>query len=256
MADPFAFGQHADIPWRLPEVIPPTADLVSAKATLERQLARVDRKHAAYCLAKLATAFHAKWAKDEADAQLEVWLDANGDLPNDLWSLATIELLQTHVYGMPKPVHLRAVVLAQFSARQHKLNRVQSMMGGSGNAAKRAIREPVEVRLRSAIWLGWKHGRMPMAVKAERDLARLENRAPAAWCGELSIGKTSAPERDDLPIKPDSPATRASLLAARARFWAKQGAAAKPLVSSLEAAHRAAFGHAPGDDYEPTGEIV
>lgn len=254
MADPFAFGQHEDLPWRLPEALPPKEDLAIAKASLERQMSVVDRKHAAYCLSKLAVAFNAKWAKDEAEAQLAVWIEANGDLPNDLWSSATIALVQTHVYGMPKPVHLRAIVVAQFNARKVKLNRVQSMIGEGGKPAKRAIREPVEVRLRSAVWLGWKYGKMPMAVAAERELARLENRAPARWCVEPVETPRPAP---DAPVsRPDSAATRAALLPSRIRYWAAQLGKSSPVVTALVADLAALNGSAPGDQFEPTGELV
>jgi hypothetical protein len=52
LADPFAWGNHPDVPWRLPETLPPAADIRRGVEILEGQLRPVDRKHAAYCLAE------------------------------------------------------------------------------------------------------------------------------------------------------------------------------------------------------------
>ncbi len=249
LADPFAFGQHADLPWGLPNDLPAVGDLQLALMVLEPLTRAADKNHAAYCLAKLATAFNTKWTKDEATAQLAVWLDANGDLSNDLWSAATIDLIQHHKFGMPKPVHLRASVEAQFNARRTRLERVKAMLAALTKPAEKPQQEPITVRLRTMIDSGRKHGRPDLAVRAERDLARIENRAPESWINDRS--NETRPNAVHTPDKPDSAATRQALLNARLRFW-KKNAPDTPLVDKLDQQRR----ERDGENLEPTSEFV
>ncbi len=55
--------------------------------------------------------------------------------------------------------------------------------------------EPLEQRLRASIWLGWKHGRLDLAQRAERELAKLENRAPAEWATPQIVMPPMPPAR-------------------------------------------------------------
>ncbi len=231
--------------------MPPIADLRMAKTSLEVQTRSVDQKHAAYCLAKLATAFNTKWPKEEVAAQLAVWMEANGDLPNDLWSSATIDLIQHHVYGMPKPVHLRASVEAILNTRKAKLRRVLAMIGDDRKPAGKVSREPEDQRLRASIWMGWKHNRMPMAIDAEVRLAKMEGRAPATWAFERAPEPRS--NIDPLPSRPDSPATRLALLPSRIRFYRanKQGAYADQLLRDLKISR----GEVVEDSFEPAADV-
>lgn len=152
-------------------------------AILEGALRPVDRAHAATCLQKLAVGFNMAQTAAEARLRLEVWLEANGDLPGDLWTLGTVELLRTYKFGMPKPPHLREVIDSELSARQADLRRAKEMLEHAASAAK-PEREPREVRLRTMRDSFRKYGDILKAAHYEKTLAKLEGREVEGWALE------------------------------------------------------------------------
>lgn len=122
----------------------------------------------------------------------EGWLDACGHLPDDLWTAGTLELLKTKTY-MPSPAEMIEVVGKRFTERERMLLRARSMLPSTAPKAPATafVAEPLEHRLRHAIWRGWEAKTGPghfMAAKmwewgcrAERELAGIEQREPAGW---------------------------------------------------------------------------
>jgi hypothetical protein len=237
----------------MPAVLPAAADLKEGLRVLEELNKPADQRHIDYCLAKLITGFQAAWDKPTVTAQRAIWIEVNGELPHDLWSLGTIELLKTHKFGMPKPVHLREKVGAMFEARTTMLKRIRAMMVAAG--PKSVAVEPYPVRLRHMVETGLKRGRMQMAITAELKLAALENRAPADWVKQ----PIPPPPRDDdlgaLPAPPDSPAMQARLLPARIRARAALMGENHPGVVALRAELARLQGAPVADDagLEPEG---
>lgn len=152
-------GDHPDVAGGLPlpRITPTTADLRVGVAILEQQLQPVGREHAAFCIAKLITGFNDRLTKDEAKLRVEVWLEACGDLPADLWSKATVELLRTwkrddHFGRTPEPSDFRATVDDLAKRRATDLQRARAMLAKANepDQAKPAgpIAVPNKVRLK------------------------------------------------------------------------------------------------------------
>jgi hypothetical protein len=131
---------HPDAPWQPPAVLPPAVDLRAGIAILEAQTRPVDRRHAAHCIAKLLSGFNERLTKEEAELRLEVWLEACGHVPNDLWSSATIELLQgwqrdKHYGRVPEASDLLAAVKARLDRRLRDLERCRIMLRSTSATA-------------------------------------------------------------------------------------------------------------------------
>ena len=233
LADPFAFGDHPDTPWSVPEKLPPTTDLALGINILEAQLQRVDRKHAAFCLSKILVGFNERKTGDEAKLLLEVWLEANGDLPNDLWSAGVLELLQTHKFGMPKPVHLREAVAARLTERTTKLARTRAMLAKAGQGEERFVngirvdpakpfqREPQDQRERTLRDSLLRIGKTDRAAAYERSIAVREGREPEDWARAAVVHRPSAtvepPVYRAIVPRPDSAAALKRSLARQHR---------------------------------------
>lgn len=216
LADSFALD-HPDVPWQFPATLPSVRDLREGIEILTEATARCSRKHAAFCLAKLSIAFESgtKLSADDARMRVEIWLEACGDVPDDLWSKATIATIQTSKW-MPKPAEFRAQVEAELDARNKQLMRCRAMLDKSGQApvVGEFQRDPEDVRLRT-IRDSWRRlGNLPRAAKAERDLAKLEDREVEDWVNALP-----EPEPVQAPIdKPASPSFLAQQAKTRDRL--------------------------------------
>src|SRR4051812_46585133 len=64
--------------------VPSAADMRAAVEAIEYSLTPAARQQIAECVAKLAVGFNFQQTKDEARARVEIWVEANGDLPHDL----------------------------------------------------------------------------------------------------------------------------------------------------------------------------
>ena len=187
LADPFAFADHPDAPWQVPARLPPAHDLRTGIVLLESGLRCVERKHAALCLSKLLVGFNERKTADEAKLLLEVWLEANGDVPGDLWSTGVLELLQGHKFGLPKPVHLRDAVAERLALRKLRLARARAMLArveGRALAApptQETVAETVEQRERVLRDSLLRIGKLDRAARYELAIAAREGRPPAEW---------------------------------------------------------------------------
>ena len=183
LADPFAFADHPDAPSQMPARLPPAHDLRTGIVLLESGLRGVERKHAALCLSKLLVGFNERKTADEAKLLFEVWLEANGDVPGDLWSAGVLELLQGHKFGLPKPVHLRDAVAERLALRKLRLARARAMLARVEGRVLAAAptHETVAERERVLRDSLLRIGKTDRAARYELALAAREGRAPADW---------------------------------------------------------------------------
>lgn len=215
-----AFGRHPDVPWRLPLEMPSRADTAAGIAILEGALRPVDRQFAATCLQKLAVGFNMAQTAGEAKLRLEVWLEANGDLPGDLWESATRGLLQTYKFGMPKPSNLREEVDERFRGRKQDLARAREMIDQA--PAARQQREPHEVRVRAMRDSFRNIDNIFKAARYERELAEIEGREVEGWA--LEPPPEAAPQHAPQPELPKvGPETEARTLLSIAKVHRAQG---------------------------------
>lgn len=160
--------EHPDVPWQLPAALPLLTDLKAGIATLEAQAAPVQQKHATWCLAKLVLAFepNTKLTGEETRLRLNVWLEANADLGDALWSEATLAAIQS-LKWMPKPAEFRGLVEAKLAARAKRMKRCHAMLAahGHGNAIEE---KPIETRLGRLEHTRSIYARMNRRVDVER----------------------------------------------------------------------------------------
>ena len=224
-------------------------DLRFGLSLLERQTAGVDRKHAAYCVGKLVSGFNERMTKDEGALRTEVWMEACGDIPADLWSAATVDLLRgwrrdDHYGRVPEPSDFRAAVQTRLARRLTDLQRCRAMLAkvNAPTEPKSAgpIRVPEPVRLQR-ILEQQRIADVPDADRAfnmantERALAFIERRPMVLWAQQFfderaardGAGFTSAvkaaaramPLGDAAP----SPTATAALKRSNAAWARKQG---------------------------------
>jgi hypothetical protein len=185
--------EHPDVAWSLPETLPAESDLRTAVSMLVVTPAAA--KHIAYCLSKLTLAFEPATKLDPQMAMLraEVWLEACGDLGDELWSKATIEAIRSSKW-MPKPAELRAFVANDLAERAKKLERCKAMLRAVADRARleappsAAPRPSPSAKLRE---LRQKRddflaaGQTFNSAWAERSLALQEKRPQAQWCEDF-----------------------------------------------------------------------
>jgi len=172
----------ADVPWRpahsLARHKPSAEDLHTAIAALTPP--PVSEAHAAHCFARLMIAFEptTRASGDETRIRLAVWLEANRDLGDALWSKATLETIRSRTF-MPRPAEFRAAVASDLEAMARKLARCREMLDALAKPRAKTVEpEPLEVRL-ATIRDSWRRlGNPDRAARAERELAKLEQRLP------------------------------------------------------------------------------
>ncbi len=232
--------------WELPAKLPPMNDLSASLLASEAQCKPIDEDGALKQLSRLMVANNHKLGRDDAQLLLGVWLDANGDLPPDLWEEATLELIKSHPYGMPKPADLRKEVITQFQDRLKNRDRIHRLYDAARAEPAKAIPKPpvetVEDRLRSLRDIYLKHNMIDRAARAESDLAKKENREAAAWVWDVLPAPTIAQASDTHPISPplkSNPSSAASLKRSLASEWRKRGlnAMADKLMAEAQLIH-------------------
>ena len=182
LADSLALG-HPDVPWTPPASLPPAAELRLALEILYGQ-GQTGERHAGFCLAKLVMAFepNTKLTSEQTRLRLAVWLEANGELGDELWSIATLSAIQGSQW-MPKPAEFRKLVQAKVDERQRRKERCRAMLDalGGGKGPKPFQREPEPVRVRASRDTFRRIGNIAKAALYERRLAEIETRAPESW---------------------------------------------------------------------------
>ena len=188
LADSLALG-HPDVPWTPPASLPPAAELRLALEILDGQGHAAER-HAGFCLAKLVMAFepNTRLTAEQTRLRLAVWLEANGDLGDELWSIATLAAIQGSQW-MPKPAEFRKLVQAKFDERQRRKERCRAMLDALGGRGQKPFqREPLPVRVRGLRDAFRRVGNIAKAALYERELAEIETRAPEAWAVDAPAG--------------------------------------------------------------------
>lgn len=215
---------NADIPWSPPAVMPATADLREAIASLKEMLAPSPRGHIQFCLEKLIVAFEPglKMDAEKARLRLETWCEANSDIPVDLWGRATIEALRTRKF-MPRPAEIRELISVRLIERVNFLARAERMLSVSGPKDAPFIEDPEDVKLRTI--LKWKKAahKWKEAAPLELRLAMLENREPESWALEKSWPAPSAISPDAPVLPPLSKEMQAATIRAAANHHERDG---------------------------------
>jgi len=199
---------------------PSESDIRGSVIALESQLRSAPYDHVVFCVAKLITGFNERLTKDEGKARARLWYEVIGDVPTDLWSAATIELLQTwkrdeHYGRVPEASDLRAVIEARLAKRQNDLRRCRHALAKQGKTDTPA-EQPIATRLgrlehTRAIYVRMK--RVADVERIDREIAKERGEA-APVAPDMGIPITD--ERP--PFKPSgSPSARrcAELAAAR-----------------------------------------
>lgn len=184
LADSLSLG-HPDVPWTPPATLPSAAELRLALEILDGQ-GQTGERHAGFCLAKLVMAFepNTKLTAEQTKLRLAVWLEANGDLGDELWSIATLSAIQGSQW-MPKPAEFRKLVQARFDERQRRSERCRAMLDAVGGKGPKPFqREPEPVRVRTSRDAFRRIGNIAKAALYERRLAEIETRAPEPWAVE------------------------------------------------------------------------
>jgi hypothetical protein len=158
--------------------LPPLGDIRAGIAIVARRLEPVDRATATQCLSKLLVGFNERKTGAEAKLLLEVWMEACGFIPADLWVYGTGELLRTHTYGMPKPSNLMEAVSDVLEERTGLRRRLRALFDRASNASAPFQPEPLEVRIRTMRDSFRRIGNVVKAQQYENELAALERRAP------------------------------------------------------------------------------
>jgi hypothetical protein len=246
--------EHPDVPWTLPAQIPPPRDLQLAIAVLT--VAPASPKHASWCLAKLALAFESgaqRLSPEATKLRADVWLEANADLGDELWSKATIAAIRGSKW-MPKPAEFRELVSVELAERSKKLSRCRSMLAAGGTVGEKPkpfVRESQADRLRSMRDSFRKFGNVAKAAQYERESAALDGREPEEWALNPVPAEISD-QRADLPKLPAlSPSAQARLNVSLAREWRKRGNTARADALEAEAVRLAPELYEIRDNSEP-----
>ena len=118
---------HPDVPWKPPATLPGADALQVALAMLTPRPA--DDRTIASCMAAMVIAFepNTKLSPEATRLRFTVWKEANADLGNALWQLATERAIRG-LRWMPKPAELREQVRAELDARALRHRRCRQML--------------------------------------------------------------------------------------------------------------------------------
>lgn len=229
---------ETDYPGIVPNVAAiATDDLRRSVAIIEAQLEPADAKHIKDCVTAIFIANGTKLVGEEAALIVELWHEANGDLPADLWSEGARGVMRSHIFGQPKPADLRKHVEAAFDQRMRRRHRVRYLLKlKDQEPVKPPFRpEPEDVRQRALRDSLRKVGRFDRSAGAEVRLATLEQRPPELFDDERrALEQPAAPPPKPDPVHRESDWMKAHRLIAVARHH--QG---KPYAARLIAEARA-----------------
>ena len=227
LADPFSLGSEL-VEWTPPAVPPETSTLRAARTELERTTQPGSHGHIAWCLGKMAKGMaHRKGDATDWAMRTEAWADACGHFPDDLWSAATLELLQTKTY-FPAPAEIVEIVGPKLNERRRMLERVKAMLGGQARleAPKVFVAEPEAVRIRTMRDGFRRIGKVWKAAQYETRLADIEGRTVEDWAHEAPNDEPAAVAEKAPSLPPISPSLQATTMMAAARRHRQQGRAA------------------------------
>jgi hypothetical protein len=164
---------HPDVPWKPPAVLPGAEALRVALAMLTPHPA--EDRIIASCMAALVIAFepNTRLSPEATRLRFTVWKEANGDLGNALWQLATERAIRG-LRWMPKPAELREQVRGELQARDQRRRRCEQMLEeGLRRRNAPVVRETLEDRLRNTVAIYRKYERVADAERVQRKLDAL-----------------------------------------------------------------------------------
>lgn len=173
LADPYATGDELP-PWSPPARVPEERALTEAVRELERGLRPAAPEHMRRCVHKLFVLPTAGSDRTSAALMADNFIDACGHLPNDLWSAATLELLQTKSFR-PTPAELLRAVDRAFAERRRMLARARAMLS-SARTEPPFVPEPEELRLRATVERWRRHKDSFLAPVLRRSAEQAERR--------------------------------------------------------------------------------
>lgn len=196
VADPY--GER---PWQPPALIPPRTQLQEGIASLRVHLQPASRMHIAMCLARLALVTRYRAADErEWQARIEEYQRLLAEIPPDIWDRACDELARTSKF-FPTVAELSERMEPALQLRKRQLDRLQRLLQHQQHQQQPFQPEPEAVRLQSVRDAYLKAGNAGRAARAEIQLARLEQRQPAAWALDAREDEQQGP-------KPHRPAGR------------------------------------------------
>lgn len=186
--------EHPDVAWTPPAELPTAGDLRTAIDVLTPPPVGIE--HATWCLGKLMLAFGTKLDRETTKLQAALWIEACGDLGDELWSKATMMLIRSwrrddHYGRTPEPSDFRAAVATEAGERAKKLDRCRKMLGlardGAADSPSKFKHVPQAERLRKILAEQQARTDQTEAERlfnmshTERALAMHEKRAMAHW---------------------------------------------------------------------------
>ncbi len=184
---------EGDVTWELPSVLPEASRLKAWAQELETGMKPATPGHMQWCVGKIMVLPTRNGDFTTAALHTDNFIDACGHFPDDLWSAATLELLQTKKFR-PSPAEMVEIVGPKLSERQRMLSRLRLMLAPSGEAAKTAPKSASPTsqidRLRK-ILREQREADVPEADRlfnmahTERALAIAERRPMEAWAQQF-----------------------------------------------------------------------
>ncbi len=169
---------HPDVPWK-PPAVPPNADALGVALAMLTPRPAEDRTIAS-CMAALVIAFepNTRLSPEATRLRFTVWKEANADLGNALWQLATERAIRS-LRWMPKPAELREQVKPELAAQALRHRRCRQMLDEWARRRNApVVRETLEERLRNTVAIYRKHERFADADRVQRKLDELQGRTP------------------------------------------------------------------------------
>jgi hypothetical protein len=192
LADPLSLeGDPAPAMWQAPDVPPESSTLRAARHELERALQPAARGHMEWCVNKLFVLPTRAGTAQEAAFQADNFIDACGHFPDDLWTAATLKLLQTKKFR-PVPAEMVEVIGHDFTERQRMLERIRVMLQGKpalpapAQGQQKFVPLTVKLReLRKERDAKGDAGELFAAAWCERSLALQEKRPIEQWARDF-----------------------------------------------------------------------
>ncbi len=240
--DSFVLGGEAPA-WTPPTVLPSIGEVREALAVLRADLEPTPAKDARWCLGKMRQRFGIGSAEIDAAA----WLKALQAFPRNM----IFEAVRIAVSDDKRPTIEAFTGHPGLVRRRTGLARAEAILAKlmAPKPVVAFVREPIEVRLRQLLDHALRRPDTAKAAEWERQLAKAEGRAPAAWALDMGNPISAPAQVEKAPeIKPTA-RNAALMLKARARWWRKNG-----VDVHADRLERAADALAPEHVEEPMGD--
>mgnify|MGYP001126805997 CR=1 FL=1 len=185
---------EAAVDWTPPAVPPETARLKAWGQEIDAGLKAATPGHMQWCVGKLMVLPTRNGDFATTALQADNFIDACGHFPDDLWTDATLKLLQTKKFR-PSPAEMVDLIGPKFELRHRMLERIRIMLGprtGDQARPKAAAPSPqVQIDRLRKILREQREADVPEAdrlfnmANTERALAFAEKRPMEHWAQQL-----------------------------------------------------------------------